>query len=229
MTGAYFDAYADDYVESVERSIAFSGADHDLFVRRKARHLLELTDRLIGDRATVRALDLGCGTGLTDRYLAGRVGALTGVDVSEESVRHAAQRNPSVTYRSYDGHRLPFPDESFDLAFAICVVHHVPPSQWEHFASEMRRVLRPGGVAAVYEHNPLNPLSQLVVSRCDFDEDAVLLSRGRTTRLLASAGLSPVERPYILFFPSDRPGVRSLEHKIAWLPAASQYCVAARR
>ena len=61
---------------------------------------------------------------------------------------------------------MPVPDASVDVVFAICVVHHVPPAHWGAFAAEMARVLRPGGVAAIFEHNPLNPVTRRVVSNC---------------------------------------------------------------
>ena len=59
----------------------------------------------------------------------------------------------------------------------------------------MARVLRPGGIAAIFEHNPLNPLTRRVVSNCVFDEDAVLLRRRRARGLLRQAGLVPVRGP----------------------------------
>ena len=39
----------------------------------------------------------------------------------------------------------------------------------------MRRVVRPGGLLCIIEHNPFNPLTRLAVVRCEFDRDAVLL------------------------------------------------------
>ncbi len=75
----------------------------------------------------MRALDVGCGVGVTDAHLAGRFAELQGVDTSEEAIRRAAAANPGVLYRAYDGDRLPYEDETFDLAFAICVMHHVDP------------------------------------------------------------------------------------------------------
>ena len=68
---------------------------------------------------------------------------------------------------------------SFDVVFAMCVWHHIPPNQWTNFISELSRVLSQEGLLLVYEHNPLNPLTRRVVSRCAFDKDAVLLSLPR--------------------------------------------------
>ena len=224
-----FDAYAESYGDAVQRSIDFCGQEHDYFTRRKAEHLLELTARHLGDPRRLRGLDVGCGVGATDTHLVGRFGELHGVDTAEAAVRRAAERNPSARYQAYDGGRLPFSEASFDVAFAICVVHHVPPPDRPRFASELRRVVRPGGLAVVFEHNPLNPLTRLAVSRCEFDEDAVLLARATTSRLLEDAGLRRLARRYIVFFPFERPGSRAVERLLWWLPAGAQYYVAAAR
>jgi SAM-dependent methyltransferase len=226
---ASFDEYADDYGDAVQRSIAFSGVEHDLFTRRKARHLLDVVDRLLGPPGDVRALDVGCGVGATDAHLVGRLGDLHGTDVSAEAVRRAADANPAVRYAPSVGTSLPYENEQFDLAFAICVLHHVPPADRPRFAAELRRVVRPGGLVVVFEHNPLNPLTRLAVARCEFDGDAVLLTAGSTRSVLRGAGLEPIERRHVILFPSEAPPVVAVEGAFARLPLAAQYYVAAVR
>ena len=66
--------------------------------------------------------------GLVDRFLLKEVKNLYGVDVEEGVVEKAKKNNPSVTYNKYDGKTLPFENGSFDMAFAINVMHHVPPA-----------------------------------------------------------------------------------------------------
>lgn len=224
-----FDAYAEGYREAVQRSIDFSGLDHGFFTRRKAECLLDLAHRWLGPLPEVRALDVGCGVGATDTHLVGRLGELEGVDMAEAAVRRAAETNSGVRYRAYDGGRLPYDDERFDLVFAVCVAHHVSPADRARFAGELRRVVRPGGVVAIFEHNPFNPLTRLAVGRCEFDGDAVLLRPGETAGMLTGAGLHPVERRYIVLLPSDRPRARALEHAFRRIPLGAQYYVAALR
>jgi SAM-dependent methyltransferase len=224
-----FDAYADSYVDAVQRSIDFSGQDHETFTRRTARHLLNLTQRRLGDPTRLTGLDVGCGVGLTDRFLVERVGELHGVDTAKKAVARAAQANPTVRYQAYSGPRLPYADGRFDFAFAIGVAHHVPPPQRPSFVAELGRVVRPGGLVALFEHNPYNPLTRLAVSRCEFDEDVVLLTRRTTRGLLERSGLQPVETGYLIFLPFERARSAALERRLSHLPLGAQYYVAATR
>jgi SAM-dependent methyltransferase len=225
-----FDPIASEYGEIVQDAIAFGHQQHDFYTRHKAHLLLDLARRRLGTPDKLRVLDVGCGIGLTDTHLTHQVGELHGVDSARQAVTQAITRNPGVRYSvASDEDRLPYPDQYFDLAFAICVIHHVPPSRWETFTSELGRVVRPGGIVALMEHNPLNPLTRVVVRRCEFDRDAVLVGRRRATRAMQEAGLRPVERRYILFLPIDRPWSARLERLLAWLPLGAQHYVAGRR
>jgi SAM-dependent methyltransferase len=191
--------------------------------------LLDLAERELGGATRVKALDVGCGPGETDAYLVGKLGALHGVDISEGVLMTARERNPDVTYTLYDGERLPLGDGDFDLVFAICVVHHVPPGRWKGFIAELTRVVRPGGLLALIEHNPLNPLTRLAVARCEFDDDAVLLRRGQAERLQRDAGLRPTTSRYITFFPWRSSMLAAVEQRLGRVPLGAQYVAAARR
>jgi ubiquinone/menaquinone biosynthesis C-methylase UbiE len=224
---AEFDRYGGTYEEAIAESIGFSRLEHSFFLEAKARRLLDLVRRRLGDPSTVRALDVGCGTGVFDALLAGKLGALEGADVSAAMVEEARSRNPGVEYHVADARTLPSADGDFDLVFAICVLHHVPPADRDAVASELRRVTRPGGLVVVMEHNRLNPLTRLAVARCRFDEDAVLLGRRETLRQLASAGLRPVESRYFLVLPWAGRFVAAVERVLAPVPLGAQYYVAA--
>jgi SAM-dependent methyltransferase len=224
-----FDAYADTYGDEVTHSIAFAKQERDYFTRRKADHLLDLSRRLLGNPAHLSAVDIGCGVGSTDSHLVGHFKELHGIDTAGEAIKRAASNHPTVRYQSYDGRTLPFADGELDLAFAINVVHHIPPAERASFASELRRVVRPDGLAVVFEQNPLNPLTRLAVNRCEFDTGVVLLTQRSLSQLLAGTGLDAVEQRYIIFSMSDRPRVQAVERSLGWLPLGAQHYVAARR
>jgi ubiquinone/menaquinone biosynthesis C-methylase UbiE len=95
------------------------------------------------------ALDLGCGIGRMDRYLAPRLKRLIGLDVSGEMVRLARQRLaslPNVEFVEGDGRSLrPIGDASVDLVFSYLTFQHLPDRVLFDYLHESRRVLRDGG------------------------------------------------------------------------------------
>jgi SAM-dependent methyltransferase len=220
---AQFDAYAKTYADEVNRSIAFMGLKVDFATRVKAGYVLDLLARHFGDVSKVRLLDIGCGTGGSHPLIAGKLASLCATDVSAGSVAEAAAANVGVDYRAYDGVRLPYDDDQFDAAMTICVMHHVPPPQWPGFAAEMKRIVRPGGLALVFEHNPLNPLTRRAVSNCEFDADAVLLGQRRTRGLLEGAGFANVNSRAILSVPSVGPKSRAVDFVLGRLSLGAQY------
>jgi ubiquinone/menaquinone biosynthesis C-methylase UbiE len=224
---AEFDQYEGNYQTLVEDSMSFSGMSHDYVTRVKADLIVAVAEQRFGGLAGRRVLDVGCGVGLSDTFLVDRPWQVAGTDVSPKSIEQAKRRNPTVDYVVGDGGRLPFDDGSFDVCFTICVMHHVPPQHWTDFLREMRRVLKPDGIAMVLEHNPYNPLTRLVVNRCPFDADAVLLSKSTLRQHLDAAQLVVHGTHYFLFTPWER--LQFVDRLIGWLPLGAQYCVTATR
>jgi SAM-dependent methyltransferase len=101
---------------------------------------LEQTARLT---KASKVLEIGCGTGNHIARLVDSRGCCAwGIDPSEAMLRHApAGDRLQVSRGSAD--RLPFPDEFFDFAFSVDVIHHVPDTM--AYFSESCRVLVPGG------------------------------------------------------------------------------------
>ena len=110
--------------------------------------------------------------------------------------------------------------------FTVCVVHHVAPPERPAFFAELARVVRPGGLVAVVEHNPLNPLTRLAVARCEFDEDAVLARPREVSRRLREAGLRDADAAHFLFFPWRWHRVERLLRRV---PFGAQFYVTATK
>ena len=212
-----------DYIAEVDRSIAFSGLEQEFFTVGKARRLLDLMHRLGEAPARAHLLDIGCGVGLIHPHIAPSLAAVFGVDVAADAIATARRANPAQRYQVYDGARLPFGPGTFDAAATICVMHHVPPLRWPAFVAEARRVLRPGGLFMIFEHNPWNPLTRRVVARCAFDFDAILLSPPRTAKLLSEAGFTEVGYEFVFLTPFAARPVQWIEDRLRWCPAGAQY------
>jgi SAM-dependent methyltransferase len=224
---AEFDRYAGSYGALHQKSIRMSGEPPDYFAAYKIDWIAKQPDTM-PDKA-IDVLDFGCGVGGSLGHLQRGFprARLCGADVSGASLDHARSAHPEVTLRLIENGRLDWPDASFDLAMAACVFHHIPPAERLAWASELRRVLRPGGRLFLFEHNPANPLTRKVVRECAFDKDAILLPHKETLSLLQEAGFSATKLDYIVFFPRALAALRPLERALAWLPLGAQYVASA--
>ena len=220
---AEFDAYDRSYAEAVNDSLAFTGLNVDFFTRVKADYLVDLMGETLGDPNRLALLDIGCGIGNYHRLLAGKVGSIAAVDVSTKCLDVARERNPHVDYQHFDGAALPFAALRFDVAFAVCVYHHVPAHQQPPLTTDIRRVLKPGGLFVIFEHNPLNPLTMRVVNNCVFDKDAVLLRPREAKTLMSDAGFNEVRSRHILSIPAVRPVLRRIDRGLGIAPFGAQY------
>jgi ubiquinone/menaquinone biosynthesis C-methylase UbiE len=105
-------------------------------------------------RPGMRLLDVGCGPGSITRGLAERLapGQVVGVDLSRETLvsarQDAAARGlANLTFEEGSAYELPFPDASFDVAYAHQVFQHL--REPARALGEMLRVVRGGGLVAV--------------------------------------------------------------------------------
>jgi ubiquinone/menaquinone biosynthesis C-methylase UbiE len=107
-------------------------------------------------RPGMRLLDVGCGPGSITRGLAERLapGQVVGLDLSRETLAAAradaaARGLENLTYEAGSVYELPFPNASFDVAYAHQVFQHL--REPAAALGEMLRVLRPGGLVAIRE------------------------------------------------------------------------------
>lgn len=116
-----------------------------------------------------RLLEVGCGMG-TDLLQFARGGArVTGVDLTPRSIEisrhHLKLYGQSGDFALTDAEKLPFADESFDVAYSNGVLHHTPDTGAA--VREIHRVLRPGGLARVmlYHRSSWYYWSEIVLHR----------------------------------------------------------------
>ena len=141
---------------------------------------------------------MGCGRGELLRFGSSSFRKAAGCDPSREMLDACAGLDVAL---QPDGSVLPFEDNRFSVVTAACVYHHLGEAQRAALAKEARRVLRPGGCFVIFEHNPWNPATRLIVSRTPVDADAVLLTASEARRILRAAGFSPQETRYYLYLP----------------------------
>ncbi|HZV26375.1 MAG TPA: class I SAM-dependent methyltransferase [Acidothermaceae bacterium] len=145
---------------------------------------IDITLKELGELLTARnaALDFGCGLGRLSQALAVHFESVTGVDVAASMIEGAQARNAfpdRVSYVVNTTPTLPFDDATFDFAYSILVLQHIPPKVAAGYISELVRVLRPGGVVVFQELSHRAPTVRNAVLRVVPNGVLKLLRRAR--------------------------------------------------
>jgi ubiquinone/menaquinone biosynthesis C-methylase UbiE len=142
-TRAYYDAFARRYEAS--RDGRDPGGYHDLVDELE----VGFVERFGRGRDV---LEVGCGTGLLLRRIAGFARSARGVDLSPGMLEQARARGLDVIEGSATA--LPFPDGGFDVVCSFKVLAHVREIRLA--LAEMARVARPGGYVIAELYNPVS-------------------------------------------------------------------------
>src|SRR5262249_20139289 len=113
----------------------------------------------LGNLHGLHVLDFGCGHGMAAVVLA-RLGArVTAFDLSGGYLQEARNRSlanqTSVHFLQANGEKLPFANSVFDRVWGNAVLHHL---DLQATTEELRRILKPGGIAVFCEPWGGNPL-----------------------------------------------------------------------
>ena len=94
-------------------------------------------------------LDIACGEGYGSNLLATRARTVVGVDISEEATRHATNKYARANLNFVTGNciAIPLPAASVDMVVSFETIEHF--AEHEVFLTEVRRVLRAGGIFVV--------------------------------------------------------------------------------
>jgi SAM-dependent methyltransferase len=136
--------------------------------------IVPLLVQLLSEAGPATVLDIGCGEGQLSRVAAGLPGVrrVTGVDPTSSQLVEAARRGrpepgparddgrgpgargpAGVHYARATATALPFPDDSFDTAFACLVFEHIEGTV--DAIAEVGRVLRTGATFVLFMNHPL--------------------------------------------------------------------------
>lgn len=232
MDEAEFDKFALEYRNLHAANIRASGESPEYFAEYKVIDLAAEVRKAGTVAAAPEVLDFGAGVGYSVPFFARHLPAarLTCLDVSKKSLElGASQHGSRADFVHFDGARIPYGEGRFDAALASCVFHHIPHAEHVALLAEIRRVLKPGGVLTVFEHNPLNPLTRHAVNTCEFDEHAELILAPTMRKRVREAGFDSAAIRYRIFFPHALRALRPLEPQLTWLPLGAQYYVVARK
>ncbi|MFD8705257.1 methyltransferase domain-containing protein [Kitasatospora sp. NPDC059648] len=137
---ASYDTVAEEYLGRIGGELAHKVVDRALL------------GAVVEEAAGGVVADLGCGPGHVAGWMAGLGAQVVGIDLSSRMVELAAREHPGAAFRTGDLLALPAADGEFAAAVALYSVIHLAPDELLPAFTEMRRVLRPGGVLLVSFH-----------------------------------------------------------------------------
>lgn len=107
-----------------------------------------------------KVLDCGCGIGLTLYYISQYFKNSEGIDIDVKNINIARKQFSILKNKTplhvYDGKKLPYPDNFFDMVLSIEVWEHAQDTRT--MLKEIARVLKPDGILHVTTANKLWPL-----------------------------------------------------------------------
>ncbi len=219
-----FNRYASSYTELLRDPLRSQFSRDPLYFHRRKWLLIQRILKQVGMiPKKLKWLDIGCGHGELLELAGNGFSEAAGCDFS------AAMLPPKSSFKTYKQPslaRLPFADGSYDLVTVVCVLHHVHGGDRNLLADEIRRVVSPGGICCMIEHNPWNPVTRKIVNRCPVDTDAELLTARELSRLIRASGFCLLRTEYFLYLPErifHRFG--AIERLLSRVPFGGQYAL----
>jgi ubiquinone/menaquinone biosynthesis C-methylase UbiE len=160
--GGYFADPLAGYIYHYGTKVFYTGRNNNDDIHRE---LVEATPAPEDGRVE-RILDLACGIGQAATWFKQRFpqAEVWGLDLSAPMVRYAHKRAVDLGLEVHFTQRLAedtkFPDNHFDIIFVYLLFHEVPWPVSQQIVREVHRILRLGGVFAIFDF-PSRPGQQL--------------------------------------------------------------------
>lgn len=132
-----------------------------------ARVWKEAFFRFLDLKKEVNILELGCGHGRWTLPLLRQGHKVTAVDISQKSLealerrakKEGLEKNLKVVRSNFENEEY---DNLFDGALCLGVLHHLNPAKKEKIFANVVKAIKKGGLLAIHEPNPFNPLFYLL-------------------------------------------------------------------
>ncbi len=218
MKKTEFDYLSSNYDETLKRSFPKSLEEVNYFSTYKIKLAYELARK----KKNIHILDFGCGTGTSLKLFSNyfKSSNLWGYDVSKESIKKIKKRN---NYIKLTTNLKKIPKKKFDLIFISNVLHHINKKNHNKILSYCRNFLNEKGELFIFEHNPINPITNYIFKNAPIDKNAEMISSKNLVGSALKAKLKIISLKYTLFFPKQLSFLRFLEKFLVWLPLGAQY------
>lgn len=215
-----------DYDGQCAQGLKYSGESRLYFAKGRLSYLQKWWSKAARKNPEV-IIDYGCGTGEITSLLATLFpyAQVIGCDVSPACVTYAKQHYASewVSFQLISDGKIQCPPAQ--LIHSNGVVHHIPLDQRDSVFKSLGESLTADGILALFENNPINPGTRLVMAKIPFDRDAIPVNYWEVRNRMHKANLLPINIAFLFYFPSLLSFLRPLERCLVKLPLGAQYAV----
>ncbi len=209
------DGYPDKHLISYFNEVI--GTKRSLHTYLKRLSAIQNVVRGLEDK---KVLDIGCGFGFRTFGLSAFNCSVTGVDTDEERVETAKLfverlKLYNVRILHMNGYNIDYDDNNFDMAMADEMLHHVDAPI--EIVKEMHRILKPGGIGVVTDHNRLSVFSEFVRFIKFRNDREQLFSAREIESLLQMSGFRDTVQKHTIFtlpFTKAPENILKLNYKI---------------
>lgn len=101
-------------------------------------------------------LDIACGEGYGSHLLSANAQNVIGVDISEQTIKHAKEKyvNSNLSFKQGSASEMPIEDNSIDVVVSFETIEH--HNLHDEMMSEIRRVLKPNGTLIMSSPDKVN-------------------------------------------------------------------------
>ncbi len=215
-----FDRHAKTYQADLQSALAGIPMEKDFYLQKKIQMFDEIFQTFAED---TNILDFGAGVGSLIIPMAIKWPKLQffAFDVSEKSLEEISQKQISNIQVIKNISQI----SQYDFIYSVNVFHHISPNDRQNEFHKLTMCLKPKGKILILEHNPINPLTRWVVSRCEFDRGVKLLSKHELIKLNERSSLKVQNHQFIVFFPFQNTLFDRLEKFLSWCPMGAQQIV----
>lgn len=138
--------------DALREEFTFQAASFGRSPAMTSAQTLDALVKLVPEDSHARWIDVACGPGVISRAIAGKVGSVSGVDLTPAMINEAEKRAReegvgNVSFSVGDAASLDLADATFEGAITRLSLHHIPAPG--RIVAEMARVVRPGGAVVV--------------------------------------------------------------------------------
>lgn len=127
---------------------------------RQKNGIWNIALELSGDLTGKVVLDAGCGDGWYSALMEEKRATVHACDFSGKAISFAEIIVPKVVFKTGSLLSLPYEDNFFDVVFSFQVLEHIPPEHLSDAITEVRRVLKPGGLFIPSVPTTIRPMSK---------------------------------------------------------------------